>query len=459
MKKSSPQKPPWKPKLFVGVNMGLLYTLVFLVVMILSTFIAIQYAKGGLHFTKTGFQKETGLLNANSFPTGAEVYVNGELMTATDNTLYLSPGEYAVEIRKEGYFPWKKSLMIKKELVTQTNAQLFPTTPSLSPLTLSGATNITTSPDGQKIVFYTNNLHNEDKNGLYLLELSNNFIPLTRSPKLIAQDVPELDLANANLIWSPNSAELMIITPSKEIVIEVGNKVDLTQEPDVTWKRAQVLSEWEEEMYQHEREYLKEFPEEIIQIATSSAKNVYFSPDKKRLLYTATAELTLPSDIIPPLPSRSTQPENRQLEPGNIYVYDAEEDRNFLIGTASDDQPDKQLLAIDLYGPAQSLESSPAAFTKLQASTSAQTAQLFQNYYTPIYTTLPQWLPNSAHLVSAAGDSIEIREYDGTNKTTIYSGQFADHFLFPWPGGDKLIILTTFSPNSPLNLYSIDLKN
>ncbi|MFH2118360.1 MAG: PEGA domain-containing protein, partial [Candidatus Paceibacterota bacterium] len=165
MKKSSPQKPPWKPQLFIGVNMGLLYTLVFFVVMVLSAFVAIQYAKGGLRFTKnTGFQKETGLLNANSFPTGAEVYVDGELMTATDNTLYLSPGEYSVEIRKEGFSPWKKSLVIKKELVTQTNAQLFPTTPSLSPLTLSGATNITTSPDGQKIIFYTNSLHNEDRN-------------------------------------------------------------------------------------------------------------------------------------------------------------------------------------------------------------------------------------------------------------------------------------------------------
>ncbi|OGJ40269.1 MAG: hypothetical protein A2411_03230 [Candidatus Pacebacteria bacterium RIFOXYC1_FULL_39_21] len=439
--------------------MGLLYTFVFLVVMILSALIAIQYAKGGLRFTKAGFQTETGLLNANSFPTGAEVYIDGELMTATDNTLYLSPGEYLVEIRKEGYSPWQKLLTIEKELVTQTHAQLFPTAPSLAPLTLSGATNITTSPDGQKIVFYTNNTHNEDKNGLYLLELSNNFIPLTRSPKLIVQDVPELELQTAHLIWSPNSAELMILSEVKEMIIEIGNKVDLIQTPDISWKRAQVLSEWEEEMYQHEREFLKEFPEEIIQIATSSAKNVYLSPDKKRMMYTATAELTLSDNIVPPVPSRNTQPESRDLKPDNIYVYDAEEDLNFLIGEETSNHPAKQLLAIDLYGPAQSLESSPAAFTKLQATTSAETAQLFQNYYAPIFTALPQWLPNSSHLVSFSADSIEIVEYDSTNKTTIYSGQFADGFFYPWPGGEKLIILTTFSPNSPLNLYAIELKN
>jgi hypothetical protein len=447
-------------KLFAGVNIGMLYTLVSLVVIVLGTLIAIQYAKGGLRFTKTGFQPETGLLNANSFPTGAEVYVDGELLTATDNTLYLPPGEYLVEIRKEGYSPWQKLLTIQEELVTQTNAQLFPTAPSLSPLTLSGAANIVTSPDGQKIVFYTNNAHSEESNGLYLLELSNNFIPLGRGPRLVAQDVPEIDLQQANFIWSPNSAELMIITEEKEMVIEVSSKVNLLQAPDVTWKHAQILSEWEEEIYQREREFLKEYPAEMISIATSSAKNVYLSPDNKKMMYTATTELTIPEEIVPPVPSRNTQPETRALIPDNIYIYDAEEDRNFLIGQETGDrQVAKHLLATDLFGPGQSLESSPAAFTRLQAATSAETARRFQVHQTPLYTTSLQWFPNSNHLIGSSGDSIEIVEYDGTNRTTLYSGQFSENFFYPWPGGEKLIILTTFSPNSPPNLYAIQLKN
>jgi hypothetical protein len=440
--------------------MSVLYTFVSAVAIILGTLIAVQYARGGLRFTKTGFQPETGLLNANSFPNGAEVYVDGELLTATDNTLYLSPGEYLVEIRKEGYSAWQKKLVIEKELVTQTNAQLFPVAPSLSPLTLNGATNIVASPDGQKLVFYTDEAHNQDANGLYLLELSNNLIPLGRGPKLIAADLPDLNLALANLIWSPNSAELMIITPTKEMLIEVGSKIDLLQAPDITWKRAQVLSEWEEEIYLREREFLKEYPEEIIQIATSSAKNTYLSPDKKRLIYTATVEQTLPEEIVPPVPSRNTQSENRHLTPGNIYVYDVEEDRNFLVGTETDERPvAKHLLANDLFGPAQSLESSPAAFVRLQAATPVETARRFQVHHTPLYTTALQWFPDSSHLITSSGDSIEIMEYDGSNKTVIYSGQFTDNFFYPWPGGEKLIILTTFSANSPPNLYAIELKN
>jgi len=447
-------------QLFKNVNFGVLYTLVSAVVIILGTAIAIQYAKGGLRFTRQqGFQPETGLLNANSFPTGAEVYVDGDLVTATDNTLYLSPGEYLVEVRKEGYSPWIKTLTIQEELVTQTNAQLFPIAPSLTPLTLAGASNIVTSPDGQKIVFYTNQAQSESQNGLYLLELSNSLLPLGKGPKLIAEDEPTLDLVNASLIWSPNSAELMVLTAVKEMVIEVGSKVDLAAEEDIAWKSQQVLSEWEEEMYQRERQFLKELPAEMIEIATSSAKNVYLSPDKKRMMYTATADFTLPDDIVPPVPSSNTQPETRTLSTDSIYIYDAEEDRNFLVGEETGDRRvAKHLLATDLWGPAQTLESSPSAFARLQATTSAETARRFQVHHTSLAINTLQWLPDSRHVLFATPEQVHIMEYDGTNNTVVYSGPFEPGFVYPWPDGSRVLILTAFSPDSPQNLYAVELK-
>lgn len=446
-------------KLFTNVNLGLLYTLVSAAVIILGTLVAIQYAKGGFRFTRDGFTPQAGLLNANSFPTGAEVYVDGELITATDNTVYLNPGEYNVEVRKEGYSPWLKRLSIQKELVTQTNAQLFPDAPSLSPLTLTGATKVIPSPDGQQVVFYTNSAHSNAKNGVYLLELSNNFIPLQRAPKLIAEDVPALDLDNTQFIWSPDSAELMILATSKEMVIEVGNKVLLTDQPDIAWKRAQVLSEWEEEIYQREREFLKEFPEEILQVATESAKNVYLSPDKKRLMYTATAELVLPANLVPVVPASSTQPQNRTLKPNSIYIYDSEEDRNFLIGSEDGKATmAKHLLATDLFGPARSLESSPSTFARLQAKTVTETAQRFQIHHTSVALNTLQWFPDSKHLLFATDREIHILEYDGTNDTVVYSGPFEPGFVYPWPDGSKILILTSFSPDTPQNLYAVELK-
>jgi hypothetical protein len=451
--KSSVKKP------FANLNFGLLYTIISAIVIVLGTLVAIQYAKGGLRFTRSGFTPETGLLNANSFPTGAEVSVDGELVAVSDNTLYLTPGQYLVEVRKEGYSPWRKQLVIQKELVTQTNAQLLRTAPTLSSLTLTGAAKVLPSPDGQKIVFYTQDAHSDSKNGLYLLELSGNFIPLQRVPKLIAEDVPSLDLMNAQLIWSPDSAELMILAADKEMVIEVGNKISLENSPDISWKRAQVLSEWEEEIYQREREFLKQFPPEMVEVATQSAKNVYLSPDKKRMLYTMTADTVLPEALIPPVPASSTQPQARALTAGSIYIYDSEEDRNFFIGTETGvPTMAKHLLTTDLLGPAMSLESSPGAFTRLQADTAAETAQRFQIHHTSFALNTLQWFPDSKHIVFATENQVHIMEYDGTNDTVVYSGPFDPSFVYPWPDGSKILILTAFSPDSPQNLYAVELK-
>ncbi len=91
-------------------------------------------------------------------------------------------------------------------------------------------------------------------------------------------------------------------------------------------------------MYLIERQLLVKFPEEIIQYATASAKNVYISPDKKKLLYTAKAQYTLPNDIIPPIPATNTQPEERTLQESGVYVYDSEEDKNFRVGTETNQE-------------------------------------------------------------------------------------------------------------------------
>ena len=66
-----------------------------------GTVVMIRYAKG-YRPTRAGTIKGTGLLSANSFPTGAEVYINGKLTTATDNTLNLDPGDYQIELKKDG---------------------------------------------------------------------------------------------------------------------------------------------------------------------------------------------------------------------------------------------------------------------------------------------------------------------------------------------------------------------
>jgi len=441
-----------------------LYTVLSAVFILIGTVLAINYAKGNYRLTQDGFVEETGLLSANSSPTGAQVLIDNKLITATDDTIYLEPGTYQIKIVKDGYTPWEKTMTIEKELVAQTNALLFPSAPSLTPLTFTGAKNISPSPDGQKIVYYTNSASTQSRNGLHVLDVGGNFLPLQKNSRQISEDILSWNLGEASFIWSPDNSQVMVAANGHHVLLSVDRKQNLGSLVDVGIRKKQILSQWEEEMYLRERQFLAKFPEEIIEYATSSARNVYISPDKKKLLYTTQADYTLPDDIIPPIPATNTQPEERALQVDRVYVYDSEEDRNFQIGmeTTEGEQvinPDKKLLATDLFNPTPlSLSASPSAFVKLQATTSAQTATNFQDYYVSLYPNSFQWLPDSNHIISSSEDTIKIMEYDGTNVTTIYSGQFAEGFVYPWPNGEKLVILTAFSPNSPLNLYAVELK-
>jgi hypothetical protein len=443
-------------------NPKVAYTLFSALVIFTGTILAIQYAQGRYRFTDEGLSKETGLLSANSFPTGAQIYVDDKLISATDDTLYLKPGEYQVKIQKEGYHVWEKTLLVESELVTQTNAQLFPVVPSLTPLSFAGAKNISASPDGQRLLFYTNSTSTLAKNGLYVLNLENSLLPFQKGATQIATDIPSWKLDEADFIWSPDGDEILMVTDTKNIVLETNKINNLrTSSNLISFQKTQLLSEWEEEIYLKERQYLAKFPEEIIAIATQSARNVYFSPDKERIVYIATQTITIPEDLIPPVLATNTQEESRNIEPNKIYVYDREEDKNFYLGEASSDETRsaKMLLATDLFNKnALSLDSSPSAFLNLQATSSAQTTDNFDFYYSPLSSRTYQWLPDSRHLVLAGENKIDIKSYDNTNNNTVYSGPFADSFVYPWPDGSKLVILTSFSPDSPMNLYAVDLK-
>lgn len=482
MPRSFPNLPEW-------INPRVLYTFVSAVIIIAGTFAAIEYAKGNYRMTRDGFLAESGLLSANSFPTGAEVYINDKLVTATDDTLYLEPGVYQVKIVKDGFWPWQKTIKIQEELVVQTNAQLFPIAPSLVPLTFSGVDQVLPSPDGQKILYVTSTATTQSKNGLYILDLNNNFLSLQSGTRQIAETPFSFDFEDAEFIWSPDSNEIMILTPNKELLVSVNQKHNLDTLADISFQRRQILSEWEEEMYLRERQFLKEFPEEIISIATSSAKNVYISPDKKRLLYTATKQLVIPEGIAPPVPAPNSQPQTRSISPGQRYVYDREEDTNFLVGlepvqntdsTAPEagqdvslltadleteapdenlDLIDKYLLATDLYDRAPlSLSASPSAFRRLQGETNAETATLFRRYHTRLFSDFSQWFSDSKHLLYTKPEAVHIKGYDETNNTSVYSGPFAEQFVYPWPDGSKLLILTSFNPDTPNNLYAIELR-
>ena len=69
-----------------------------LLFLITITVLVILYGKGYRLFVQEGEPKltKTGILNLTSNPTGAEVYVNDHLTTATNGTLNLTPAKYTI---------------------------------------------------------------------------------------------------------------------------------------------------------------------------------------------------------------------------------------------------------------------------------------------------------------------------------------------------------------------------
>lgn len=446
----------------------MLITLFSGLIILAGTYLAIQYAKG-YRPGDTGFLQGTGLLSATSNPPDAQIYIDGELQNlVTDDTVNLYPGEYDVEIAKIGFTSWKKRLTIFKELVTTTDAHLFRSVPILTPLTFAGAENLTPSPDGQKIAFTVASPSAQLKAGLYILDLNDRPSLFSRGARLIAENPVPMDFKDAHLLWSPDSQEILASFIDRNYLLDTSRSVRQQDLVGATTQLPFILSNWEQEMTRREKQLFASLPDEILAIATQSAKNIYFSPNGEKLVYTATGTVTIPDRLIPPLPASNTQLESRDLEAESVYVYDILEDKNYLIMRNVTEQPDakanfnKIQLVTDLtneglFNP----EATASDQLKLQDPVSMeQTIANFQSYYSSFPFLNYQWFPTSKHLLINRDGSIQITEYDGTNLTTLFSGIYDPNFVYPWPNGEKLIILTnlTQNPDLPPNLYTINLK-
>lgn len=444
---------------------SLIRTLTFfgtILFILFGTYLVIRYAKGD-RFGKTGIIEGTGLLSANSYPTSAEVYLNGRLTTATDNTLNLEPGEYHVEIKKDGYHTWSKNLTIEAQLVTSTNAQLFPTSPSLEPLTYIGATHITPSPDGDHLAYVVASASASTKNGLYILDLTSPPISLNKNARQIAITSAEYDYAKSSFIFSPNSSEILVsFDNGTHLLLDSTQSNDVKYLKDVTWKLSTLLSDWELELARTELVRLNTLPDFFQTLATNSASltNLYFSPDGEKLLYQSLIELEVPPNLIPPLPASSTQPESRKLKSGSWYVYDLKEDKNFLVAESTTPIPSssQKLPLLSSLSPIPAETTTSSTFKKLQSDNIKDTLQLFNAQYSPIFVHSIQWYPDSSHLILNTDKTIEVIEYDATNRVLLYSGPFDSSIVYPWPNGSKIITKIQFSEGTLPNLYTIKLK-
>lgn len=373
-----------------AVRMRIFFFFLSLTVIPLTTYFVILFAKGYRPSLNQTSLKPTGILVLTSYPDGAQAYINGTLKTATNSTVNLDPGSYEIEIKKEGFFPWKKQLLIEKEIVTRATATLFPNIPILKATTSQGVTHPVLSPSGDKIAF----IQTTDKIAyLTILEMGESPLGLiSREPRAVTR-LSDPKPANYRLIWSYDSREVLALASSSATLVNIFTQA--VSEASISYPN--LLSDWQNHRQFSQKQLFDALPEILKPILATAAADISWSPNEKKLLYTATASASLPDQIKKPLPGSSTQPQNRLLSPGGVYIFDLEEDRNFQIDTAKN-----------------------SGWT---------------------------WFPSSSHIYKVIKDLVVVKEYDNGNETVIYAGPLFENFAVPYPSGKQFLILTNPTPN------------
>ena len=354
-----------------------------------------------------------GILVIKSEPDGASVYINGDLKTATNTTISLSPGTYDVEIKKDGYFTWYKRLVIEKEIVTQADVSLFKNVPSLSPVTFSGAQNPVASMDGTKIAYVIpfNKDLPTNKIGFWVMDTFALPLGFSIEPKRITDG----DLANATYEFSPDGRQILLTLSNSIYLLDSGSFISQSQRVNMSSQKDSILSDWEKEKNARNAILERNLPPDLVDILQRKTSSFTFSPDEQMILYTASSSATLPDNLIKPLPGSSTQNQERAIQMGRTYIYDTKEDRNFLIY----DQPINQST------------NQPAL----------------------------RFMPDGHHILLAREGQVIAMDYDGTNRQIIYSGSYTAPYAFPFSNATKLLILTNLGGvSSTPNLYGLTVK-
>jgi hypothetical protein len=362
-----------------------------------------------------------GFLVLKSHPESAEIYLDGEFASLTNSNLPLNPATYNVRVRKEGFFDWEKRITIVPETVTEITAHLFRSAPSLSANTFSGVFSPLPSPDMTKVAYIvphqTTNPGGDDS-GLWLMETVNLPLGFNREPRQITDG----NLDGTDFFWSPNGREILLLTDAGAYLLDTSKFTPQSQKVNVAYRLNEILAGWDDERQKKLDNKLKKLPDELGSILKRRSSSVMFSPDEKLVLYTASGSARLAESYKKPLPGSSSQKQGRELLDKHTYVYDIEEDKNFLID--------------DLDG-----------LLTIEGGNSGN------------FTRRISWLATSRHLILAEEDKIIIMDYDGTNRQQIYAGSYVPPHGYPTVNIDRILILTNLGAGDVFpNIYTLSLK-
>ncbi len=396
----------------------------------------IAYARGYRFDYQSRSITPTGILATSSSPKAAKVFVNNTLKGATDLNLTLPPGDYTVEMKKEGYTDWSKKISLKGEIVMSVDGLLFPKNPSLSPLTSLGLIKVIPVDQTDRLILLSNN-NDPEKDGVYTFDIKQR--PLSLLPPLkkilLKKNLPvTVHLENTKAIFSPDSRQAIFDFALDQGTVSYLLSLDEeNQQPfDITASKDTLVAAWADEKNRQVTRILETFPLEFNKVASESARIVAFSPDETKVLYQAVKPAVIPLILNPPLIGATQTSEERSLQSGKLYVYDRKEDKNFPLNEVK-------------LGPRRLTVPTPSLVpTKTLLVTPEETNN----------TIL--WYADSKHFLINEKKYIVAIDYEGGNRRTIYSGPFQENFFSVTSDG-KLLVLSNLNPqfNQSPDIYEV----
>jgi Tol biopolymer transport system component len=255
---------------------------------VIVTATAVLLAKGYRFDQRTGTLKGTGIIAVSTIPEGAAVYLDGDLVSASNNTINnLDPHSYKLKVTKDGFSTWEKEVTVEAEKVSLVNVVLFPSTPDLRPLTFSGVSNPQLSPDGQRIVYAQSD---PAKAGLWVFDISNRPFTFSRDPRQIAKDTSSYFYSKSAFSWAPDSKTVLSTgafksgTTTQNVAYLLGSDQANDSPANVASSLDQTKKTWQSDLELQNKSRLSLLPEDLQKAVSSSAKTKW-SPDELKVAY------------------------------------------------------------------------------------------------------------------------------------------------------------------------------
>lgn len=341
---------------------------------------------------------KTGMVSVKSLPTGASVYLDNELRTATDDTISgIKPGTHNIRIVKKGFVDWTKDIDLFEQLVTDITAVLISQSPRLEPLTNTGAKYPSISPTLSKLAYFS---FDSEKPGIWVIPLTGAGLGLFRTnPTIAIQDTLYTKYSiGEEILWSPDEKSLLVKVPGN-IYYLVNLDTNTAQN---TLRAAQIQKQWEEQLMLKRSNLVNPLnvPQDIKSMAVSS--KAVWAPDDKKFLF--------------------TRQNGNNLE---YRVY------NFENPIPIGEKVETLVFTTNVSDPQPKISWYSDSFHLILVEGDVQ--------------------KDSRGIIS-------LIRIDGTNRIEIYNNTLYSDLAFSSPSGDKIIIITSFKSGDQTDLYTVGIR-